>query len=103
MNVTTNRQRITHEWSVLKGQIKEQWGKLTDDDLLAIAGQREQLLASIRWQYGLAADEAERQVEEWGNRVGLGTTRVDRDRHHRGSAAATTRGTRESHHARKRI
>ncbi|MEE4273699.1 MAG: CsbD family protein [Thermoanaerobaculales bacterium] len=77
MNVTTNRQRIAHDWSVLKGQIKEQWGKLTDDDLLAIAGQREQLLARIRSQYSLAADEAERQVEEWENKVGLRTTRVE--------------------------
>lgn len=77
MNINTNRQRITHDWSALKGQIKEQWGKLTDDDLLAIAGQREQLLARIRSHYHLAAEEAERQVKEWERKVGLGTTRTN--------------------------
>ena len=76
MNVNTNRQRIAHEWSALKGQIKEQWGKLTDDDLLAIAGQREQLLARIRSRYKLTEIEAERQVEEWEESVGLGSTRT---------------------------
>jgi len=67
----STQQRLTHDWSKLKGQIKEQWGKLTDDDLLVISGQREQLLASIRKHYHLAADQAERQVQKWEEKVGL--------------------------------
>jgi uncharacterized protein YjbJ (UPF0337 family) len=67
-----DRDRFATEWSKLSGQIKEQWGKLTDDDLLTIAGQREQLLARIRERYGVAVEEAERQVEEWEQKVGFG-------------------------------
>jgi uncharacterized protein YjbJ (UPF0337 family) len=67
-----NQDRFATEWSKLRGQIKEQWGKLTDDDLLAIAGQREQLLASIREKYGIAVEEAERQVAEWEAKIAPG-------------------------------
>jgi uncharacterized protein YjbJ (UPF0337 family) len=71
--IDVDRQRLTHDWSKLKGQVKEQWGKLTDDDLLAVAGRREQLLAKIRQHYHVAAEEAERQVRDWEEKIGLGS------------------------------
>lgn len=66
--------RMKAEWSQAKGKAKEEWGKLTDDDLLKIAGQREQLLAEIRKRYRVAVEEAERQVREWERRVDIDTT-----------------------------
>lgn len=57
-----NQDRIEGRWKQLKGKVKEQWGKLTDDDLDVIAGRREQLLGRIQQRHGIAKDEAERQV-----------------------------------------
>ena len=60
--------RIEGNWKQLKGKIKTQWGKLTDDDLDVIAGKRDQLLGRIQERHGIAKDEAERQVETFENR-----------------------------------
>ena len=57
-----NNDRIEGNWKQLKGKLKEQWGKLTDDDLDVIAGRRDQLLGRIQQRHGLAKDEAEHQV-----------------------------------------
>jgi uncharacterized protein YjbJ (UPF0337 family) len=60
-----NWDRVEGNWKTFKGQVRQQWGKLTDDDLDVIAGQREELIGRIQNAYGLARDEAERQVREW--------------------------------------
>ena len=60
-----NQDRIQGRWKQLKGKVKEQWGKLTDDDLDVIAGRRDQLLGRIQQRHGLARDEAERQITDW--------------------------------------
>ncbi len=52
----------------MKGALKERWGKLTDDELDRMAGQREQLVGKIQERYGCARDDAESQVREWENR-----------------------------------
>ena len=49
-----------------KGAVKEQWGKLTDDDLLEIEGRRDQLVGKIQTRYGISQEEAEAQVEHLG-------------------------------------
>jgi len=45
--------------------VKEQWGKLTDDDLLEIEGRRDQLVGKIQTRYGISREEAEAQVGTW--------------------------------------
>ena len=60
-----NWDRIEGNWKQLTGQVKEQWAKLTDDDCDVVAGRREQLAGKIQERYGLAKDEAEKQVHEW--------------------------------------
>jgi len=52
-------------WKEFKGKVKEQWGDLTDDDLTRIEGKRDQLVGRIQQRYGLAKDEADRQVKNW--------------------------------------
>lgn len=59
--------RVEGNWMQLKGKIKEQWGKLTDDDLDVIAGKREQLEGKIQERYGKAKDAARREVDDWYN------------------------------------
>lgn len=56
-------------WKQVRGSIREQWGRLTDDDLDIINGKFEQLVGSIQNRYGMAKDEAERSVREWWDRV----------------------------------
>ena len=63
-----NHDRIEGNWKQVKGKVKEQWGKLTDDDLDVIAGKRDQLLGRIQERHGLAKDEAERQVKSFESR-----------------------------------
>ncbi len=60
-----NEDILTGKWTALKGRIREQWGKLTDDDLDQIQGRSEQLIGSIQERYGIARDEAQRQVDEF--------------------------------------
>ena len=58
-----NWDRIEGNWKQFKGKVKEQWGKLTDDDIDVIAGKRDQLVGKIQEQYGITKDEAEKQVD----------------------------------------
>ena len=63
-----NEDTIAGNWKQFKGKVKEQWGKLTDDDLDVIAGKRDQLLGRIQERHGVAKDEAEKQVKNWESR-----------------------------------
>jgi uncharacterized protein YjbJ (UPF0337 family) len=63
-----NQDRIEGRWKQLKGKVKEQWGRLTDDDLEVIAGRRDQLLGRIQQRHGLAKDEATRQMSDFERR-----------------------------------
>lgn len=60
-----NWDTIKGDWKQVKGKVKEQWGKLTDDELERIEGRRDQLAGAIQKRYGVAKDEAERQVKEF--------------------------------------
>lgn len=60
-----NWDRIAGNWKQTKGKIREKWGKLTDDDLDVIGGRREQLAGRLQSAYGIAKDEAERQINEF--------------------------------------
>ena len=63
-----NDDRMEGNWKQFKGKVKEQWGKLTDDDLDVIAGKRDQLTGKIQEHHGLAKDEAERQLKDFETR-----------------------------------
>jgi uncharacterized protein YjbJ (UPF0337 family) len=65
-----NWDRIQGNWKQATGQVKEQWGKLTDDDLDVVNGRREQLAGKIQERYGVAKDEAETQVAAWERKFG---------------------------------
>jgi len=61
--------RAKGAWLQIKGKIKEQWGKLTDDDLRQIEARAEQLAGKLQERYGLAREEAERQAKEFRKRM----------------------------------
>jgi uncharacterized protein YjbJ (UPF0337 family) len=60
-----NWDRIEGNWRQVSGKAKEQWGKLTSDDFDVVAGRRDQLAGKIQERYGIAKDEAEKQVNDW--------------------------------------
>ena len=60
-----NWDRIEGNWKQFTGKAKQQWGKLTDDDLTVVEGRRVELVGKIQENYGVAKDEAERQVDSW--------------------------------------
>jgi uncharacterized protein YjbJ (UPF0337 family) len=65
-----NWDQVKGKWMQMKGKAKEQWGNLTDDDLDRAAGERDQLVGRIQEKYGIAKEEAERQVDDWSRRIG---------------------------------
>lgn len=63
-----NKDEVGGNWKQIKGKVKEQWGKLTDDDMTVIEGKRDQLVGKIQERYGYAKDQAEKEVDSWDKR-----------------------------------
>lgn len=60
-----NWDQISGRWEQAKGKVKEQWGRLTDDDMSVVAGKRDRLAGKIQEKYGIAREEAERQISDF--------------------------------------
>jgi len=60
-----NRDTFKGQWTQLKGTIRQQWGKVTDDDIAQIEGNAEQLIGKIQEHYGRTPEEAERELDRW--------------------------------------
>lgn len=60
-----NENTTKGNWKQFKGKVKEQWGKLTDDDIDVIDGKRDQLVGKVQERFGIAQDEADNQVTDW--------------------------------------
>jgi uncharacterized protein YjbJ (UPF0337 family) len=60
-----NWEQIKGNWTQFKGKVKEKWGKLTDDDLTTIAGQKDQLVGKLQERYGTEKDKVEKEVDEF--------------------------------------
>ena len=60
-----NWDQIEGKWKQFTGSARERWGKLTDNDLEALTGQKDHLVGKIQERYGIATAEAEKQADEW--------------------------------------
>jgi uncharacterized protein YjbJ (UPF0337 family) len=60
-----NEDTLKGQWTQIKGRVREQWGKLTNDDLDQIHGRAEQLIGKVQERYGIQRDEAKRQVDDF--------------------------------------
>jgi uncharacterized protein YjbJ (UPF0337 family) len=60
-----NKDILQGKWKQLKGQAKQKWGRLSDDDLDRIEGSRDELVGVIQERYGKSREEAEREVDDW--------------------------------------
>ena len=57
--------RIEGNWKQFMGLAKEKWGQLTDDELTAIDGRRDQLEGKIQERYGIGKDQVRKDVDDW--------------------------------------
>lgn len=73
-----NWEHIQGDWKKVKGTVREHWELLSDEHLDRIAGKREQLVVSIQESYGIAREDAERQVMAWEMRNVFLVNRNDR-------------------------
>lgn len=64
-----NWDRVEGNWKQFKGKVKEQWGNMTDDEIDKIEGRRENLVGLVQERYGIAKDQAERDVDSWSSRL----------------------------------
>jgi uncharacterized protein YjbJ (UPF0337 family) len=60
-----NSDQLEGKWKQLKGSAKQQWGKLTDDDLTLIDGKREELAGRLQERYGYQKEQAEKEIDTW--------------------------------------
>lgn len=67
-----NWDQIEGKWETFKGQVRERWGKLTDDDMQTIKGKRGQLEGRLQERYGYARDRARDEVDNFMNSVSEG-------------------------------
>ncbi len=64
-----NEDKLKGQWKQLTGKVKAKWGKLTEDDLTVAHGNSEYLAGKLQERYGIARDEAQRQVKDFSSRL----------------------------------
>ncbi|MBK8020046.1 MAG: CsbD family protein [Chloroflexi bacterium] len=57
------------KWKQFVGEVKKQWGDLTDDELMEVNGDREILAGKIQEKYGIAKEEANKQIDKWADKL----------------------------------
>ena len=58
-------EQIAGKWKQFGGEVKKKWGKLTDDEVMQINGNRDILAGKLQEKYGLAKEAANTQIDEW--------------------------------------
>ena len=73
-----NSDQFEGKWKQLKGTVKQRWGKLTDDDLTALSGKKDELVGRIQERYGITREQAEREADEWATSANSNLDELDR-------------------------
>ena len=60
-----NWDQVEGKWKQLKGSVRQQWGKLTDDDYDYIAGSKDRFLGKLQERYGYSREQAETELRTW--------------------------------------
>ena len=60
-----NADILAGKWKQVQGEVKKQWGKLTDDDLMIVEGQKDKLVGLVQERYGYAHEQAQQEVDEF--------------------------------------
>lgn len=62
-----NSDVLKGQWMQIRGNAKQMWGKLTDDDLTEIDGNKDKLIGKLETRYGYTREQAEKQVDQFTN------------------------------------
>ena len=73
-----NWDQIEGQWKNLKGKVRQQWSKLTDDDLEAIAGKKDRLMGTLQTRYGHQKEAAEKEIDAFISKI---KTKADKVKH----------------------
>lgn len=60
-----NKDTLKGDWNTMVGKVKQQWGKLTDDDLTRISGSHDELIGRLQKAYGKSKEEVEKEVDDF--------------------------------------
>jgi uncharacterized protein YjbJ (UPF0337 family) len=63
--MSATRDVVLGKWHEIKGKVRQQWGKLTDDDLAQISGKTEELVGVLQQRYGYGKAQAEIEINQW--------------------------------------
>lgn len=69
MQLTANKDILQGKWKELSGKAKQQWSKLTDDELGRVEGRYEELVGVIQQRYGYSKEKAAQEVDDFVNRI----------------------------------
>ena len=58
-----NKDIFEGKWKEMRGQVREWWGKLTDDELEQAGGKADQLIALLQQKYGYSREQAEQEFD----------------------------------------
>jgi uncharacterized protein YjbJ (UPF0337 family) len=65
------------KWKQLKGSVKQRWGKLTDDDVTALSGKKDELIGKLQERYGITREQAQKEADDWAAAVNSETVAAD--------------------------
>ena len=78
-----NSDQFEGKWKQLKGSLKQRWAKLTDDDVTALSGKKDELVGKLQERYGITREQAQKEADEWAAAANAEVTSAD-------AAAGTT-------------
>lgn len=73
-----NSDQFEGKWKQLKGTVKQRWAKLTDDDVTALSGKKDELVGRIQERYGITREQAQKEADEWAAAANADIDKVDR-------------------------
>lgn len=60
-----NWDQVEGKWKQVKGSAKQQWAKLTDDDLTYMGGKKDEMIGRIQERYGITREQAQKEADDW--------------------------------------
>jgi uncharacterized protein YjbJ (UPF0337 family) len=60
-----NKDTMKGSWKELSGKVKQQWAKLTDDDLTAVNGSYQELEGKLQKTYGYQKEEVKKHIADF--------------------------------------
>jgi uncharacterized protein YjbJ (UPF0337 family) len=60
-----NSDQVEGKWKQMKGAVKQQWGKLTDDDFTVLSGKKDELIGKLQERYGYTREQAAKEADAW--------------------------------------